>query len=454
LQEYHNHGHHVLRRKPFIMTPKNRVIIDTDPGVDDVLAMLLALAATSKELEVILIAVTFGNIDVRSCLRNVVAIFHVLEKELDFRRSKGIAPGFEGVTKFKPIVAIGPSDPLQDLVSESADYFHGPDGLAGVHSTHPHFSPAEDWEHLFNKPPPESLLSKTAGEATDGDIATTRIFTPSLEPAHKELLRVLREEPENTVTIVAIGPMTNCALAAADDPETFLRCKEIVTMGATMDMPGNVTPVAEFNVFADAYAAARVYALTSLNPAGTMPPPPLPRENGSLQLNPYPPNLSKQLKLTLMSLDITEHHTLDRGLFREIAEPVAKTGSPLAQWMVALMGYMLDKMERLNHGQEGDSAALALHDPMCIWYLLTQDHPGWEASVQDIRVETAGQWTKGMTLADRRSRKRRDSDGEVPHDRGNWLGRDSGNRVRKMIRSPGQDILGRFMLEKILGSGK
>ena len=59
-----------------------------------------------------------------------------------------------------------------------------------------------------------------------------------------------------------------------------------------------------------------------------------------------------------------------------------------------------------------------------------------------------------MTLADRRSRKRRDSDGEVPHDRGNWLGRDSGNRVRKMIRSPGQDLLGRYMLEKILGSGK
>ena len=435
------------------MAPKNRVIIDTDPGVDDVLAMLLALAATSSELEVILIAVTFGNIDVRSCLRNVVAIFHVLEKELEFRRSKGIAPGYEGITKFKPIVAIGPSEPLQDLVSENADYFHGPDGLAGVHSSHPHFSPAEDWEHLFEKPPADSLLSKTAGEKTDGDLGTTRSFTPSLEPAHKELLRVLREEPEDTVTIVAIGPLTNCALAAAEDPETFLRCKEVVTMGATMDMPGNVTPVAEFNVFADAYAAARVYALTSPNPASTMPPPPSPREGSPVQLNPYPPNLSKQLKLTLMSLDITEHHALSRGLFRSIASPAASSGSPLAHWMVAFMGYMLDKMSRLNHGQEGDAAALALHDPMCIWYVLTQDHPGWEASVQDIRVETSGQWTKGMTVADRRSRKRRDSDGEVPHDRGNWLGRESGNRVRKMVGSPGVDLLGGYMLERILGAG-
>lgn len=434
------------------MAPKNRVIIDTDPGVDDVLAMLLALAATSEELQVILITVTFGNIDVRSCLRNVVAIFHVLEKELEFRKSKGMAPGFEGVTKFKPIVAIGASEPLQDLTSESADYFHGPDGLAGVHSSHPHFSPEESWEHLFEKPPPDSILSKTADQETDGDLGKIRAFTPSFEPAYKEMLRVLREEPDNTVTIVAIGPLTNCALAAAEDPEAFLRCKEIITMGATMDMPGNVTPVAEFNVFADAYAAARVYALTSPKPASTMPPPSLLKEGSEFKFDPYPQNLSKQLKLTLMSLDITEFHTMNRGLFRQISEPIAKTGSPLAQWTVAFMTYMLDKMEHLNHGQEGDAAALALHDPMCIWYLLTEDHPGWNASVQDIRVETAGQWTKGMTVADRRSRKRRDSDGEVPHDRGNWLGRDSGNRVRKMVGSPGVEVLGKYMLEKILGT--
>jgi inosine-uridine nucleoside N-ribohydrolase len=433
------------------MAPKNRIMIDTDPGVDDVLAMLLALAATSEELEVILIAVTFGNIDVQSCLRNVVAIFHVLENELEFRKSKGMALGFEGITKFKPIVAIGASEPLQDITSESADYFHGPDGLAGVHSSHPQFSPDESWKHLFEKPPPDSMLSKTAAQKTDGDLGTTRAFTPSLEPAHKEMLRVLREEPEGTVTIVAIGPLTNCALAAAEDPETFLRCKEVVAMGATIDLPGNVTPVAEFNVFADAYAAARVYALTSPKPASTMPPPSPSKEGSNFQLESYPPNLSKQLKLTLMSLDITEYHALNRGLFRQLAEPIAKTGSPLAQWMVAFMTYMLDKMEHLSHGQEGDASALALHDPMCIWYILTQDHPGWEASVQDIRVETAGQWTKGMTLADRRSRKRRDSDGEVPHDRGNWLGRDSGNRVRKMVGSPGTDVLGKYMLEKILG---
>lgn len=64
------------------MAPKNRIIIDTDPGVDDVLALLMAFASSAEDLEVLLVSITFGNVDVRSCLRNVVAIFHILEKEL------------------------------------------------------------------------------------------------------------------------------------------------------------------------------------------------------------------------------------------------------------------------------------------------------------------------------------------------------------------------------------
>src|ERR1700742_3789081 len=109
------------------MAPKNRIIIDTDPGVDDVLAMLLALAAKADDLEVLLISLTFGNVDVRSCLRNVVAIFHILEKELSWRKQHDKPVGFEGVTKFRPLIAIGAEGPLQDRI-ESADYFHGTDG--------------------------------------------------------------------------------------------------------------------------------------------------------------------------------------------------------------------------------------------------------------------------------------------------------------------------------------
>lgn len=433
------------------MAPKNRIIIDTDPGVDDVLAILLALAAKAEDLEVVLISLTFGNVDVRSCLRNVVAIFHILEKELKWRRENCKTIGFEGITKFKPLVAIGADEPLQDRI-ESADYFHGIDGLAGTHTSHPHFSPEENWKRLFEEPPADSFITTEAKAETDLE-EPAQSFIPSLVPAHKEILRLLRENEPGTITLISIGPLTNFALAAAEDPETFLRCKEVVTMGGTVDGIGNVTPVSEFNVYADPYAAARVYALSSPIPSSTMP---IPNEGErSTGLPPYPSKLSKQLKLTLMSLDITEFHMLSRGQFTSYAAPHLDQGSPLAQWMTAFMTPMLEKMERLHLGHEGDGAALALHDPLCIWYVLTQDDILWKPSArspEDIRIETQGQWTRGMTVGDKRARRRRNSDGEVPHDRGNWLGNKSGNRIFRMLESPGRHVAAGYLLDLIFGS--
>lgn len=452
---------HTTRITHFKMAPKRRVIIDTDPGNDDVIALLLALAVPASELEVVLISVVEGNVDVRACLRNVVAIFNILDMEIKWRKANGLPAGYEGCTAYKPIVAIGANQALHDK-EDNADYFHGTDGIGGSSQTHPEFNPDKSWEQLFEAPPGDDHLTKDAKKVNSSvpqhiksDTATTDTlftnFTPSREPAHKEILRVLRENEPDTISIVSIGPLTNVALAAAEDPETFLRCKDVISMGGAVDLVGNVTPNAEFNVWADPHAAARVYALTSQVPSSTMP---LTEEKyAGSALPPYPDHLSKQLKLVLMALDITEHHVMTRSLFKAKSEDLAKRGSPLARWMTAFLTPMLDKMAALHHGHD-DDPSLALHDPMCIWYLLTSEDAAWKPvprSPEDIRVETSGQWTRGMTVADKRPRRRRNSDGEAPHDRGNWLGRVSGNRVVRMIESPGRDLAGPWILDRILG---
>ncbi|KAK3900302.1 pyrimidine-specific ribonucleoside hydrolase RihA [Staphylotrichum tortipilum] len=434
------------------MTPKNRVIIDTDPGVDDVLALLLALSASPEELEVAMISVTYGNVPLQKCLRNVVALFHVLEKEMAWRAAAG-KPAYGALGTYKPIVAVGAEHALEDekLVE---DHFHGADGLHGVHEAHPHLSPADTWRNLFEDTPSDSHSSEPP--------SYSRFFTPSKLRAHEEMLRILREEPENTVTIVAIGPLTNVALAASEDPETFLRVKELVVMGGAVAVYGNVSPCAEFNCMADAIAAARVFALTSPTPSSTMPP----RIHGESVLPPYPAKLSRRLNLTLFPLDITTPHELRRPVFNAKIQPLKAAGSPLAQWVDTFMNGTFDKIDAMLG--DGHDEGLSLHDPLCIWYMLTRDDARWRTvpKPEDIRIETCGQWTRGMHLIDRRGRAKpadRDSTVEthpedpmdtvtvddIPGDTMGWLSARKGNRINRMVESPGQDIFADVLLEKV-----
>jgi inosine-uridine nucleoside N-ribohydrolase len=238
---------------------------------------------------------------------------------------------------------------------------------------------------------------------------------------------------------------------------------------------GNITPVAEFNTYADAVATARVFALTSPNPSSTVPPLPLKLST----LAPYPRQLSRPLKLTLFPLDVTTPHTLQRSHVSAKLDPLIKAGSPLAEWTSAFVHKTLDKMESLTRKQA--DIGLELHDPLPIWYMLTRSAPSWmlaPKAPEDIRVETAGQWTRGMHVIDRRSRKKggisqqvkspgavdisnpmesliiakaAEDDGDAPGDNGGWLSLAKGNRINRIISSPGEASFGPYLLERIFG---
>lgn len=209
-----------------------------------------------------------------------------------------------------------------------------------------------------------------------------------------------------------------------------------------------VTPVGEFNAYADAVAAARVFALTSPSPNSTLP------ITKSPLLPPYPTNLSRQLTLRLFPLDITLRHNLSRGQFREAVTPLLAAGSPLAEWVDAFMGHTFRTLERLHPGHVGDAAELSMHDPVCVWYAMTSEDPKWAPSAnspEDIRIETQGQWSRGMCVIDRRSRHKIEGDEESSSDHGLWLSSRAGNRIMRMDASPAEATFGQIMIDRMFG---
>lgn len=360
--------------------------------------MLIALR--SKEVDLKLISTCFGNCDTESSLKNTLSMFNVLQLEQQFRQANG---NHEKLVYSKPTVAVGMATALDGSQMDATD-FHGSDGLGDVHLKAPHFTAPQDWIDLFT---------------TSTEIPKDLPFVPSRVPAYEEILRVLREEEPNTVVIVAIGPLMNLAKAAELDPTTFSRVKHVVSMGGTLSEPGNVTPYAEFNVFSDALAAAKVYELTSTQVS-----------------------TQKQLQFTLFPLDITGKHLLLESDYKAVLE-TASSGSPLIEWahvwinttfntMKTIYGYdLMTEAQKQLAGPVG----FEMHDPLALWYGLTSTHEGWVIDQDlDIRVECIGEFTKGMTVKDTRQKPKRDE--PVKNDHGTWLSTNFGNRVNVAVQSP------------------
>ena len=177
-----------------------KIIIDTDPGQDDAVAILLALA--SPELEVLGITCVAGNVPLPLTQRNARVIC-----ELAGRTE---VPVFAGCDR-----------PLQrPLVT--AENVHGKTGLDGVTL-------------------PDPTMPLQDRHAVDFIIDT------------------LRAEPPGTVTLVPVGPLTNIATAFQRAPDVIGRVQEIVLMGGAYFEVGNVTPAAEFNIYVDPQAADIVF---------------------------------------------------------------------------------------------------------------------------------------------------------------------------------------------------
>jgi len=180
--------------------PSQKIIIDTDPGQDDAIGILLALASPA-ELDVLGIVTVAGNVPLSLTSRNALILCELANK-----------------TETK--VFAGCSRPLvRPLVT--AEHVHGKTGLDGA-----------------ELPPPTMSLQKQHG--VDWTIET------------------LLEAEDNSITICCFAPLTNVAMAMIKAPQILPKIKNIVMMGGGYFEGGNITPTAEFNIYVDPHAASTV----------------------------------------------------------------------------------------------------------------------------------------------------------------------------------------------------
>ena len=276
-----------------------KIIIDTDPGQDDAVAILLALASPD-ELEVLGITAVAGNVPLALTERNARIVCELA--------GRSDMPVFAGCDR-----------PLRRKLV-TAEHVHGKTGLDGPDLPDP---------------------------------------TMPLQEAHAVdfLVDTLRREPEGSVTLCPLGPLTNIAAALGKAPEIAPRIAEIVLMGGAYFEVGNITPAAEFNIYVDPEAADIVF--------------------------------KSGVPITVMPLDVTHKALVTRPrneAFRALGTPVGEA--------VAAMTDFFERFDREKYG----SAGAPLHDPCVTAYLLRPDL--FAGRRVNVEIETEGRFTTGMTVAD------------------------------------------------------
>ncbi|KAF7375961.1 Inosine-uridine preferring nucleoside hydrolase [Mycena sanguinolenta] len=347
-------------------------IVSTDPGVDDIIAILFALA--SPELEILAFITSFGNTDITSSYKNILKAYRAVARHLEeFPQDSSRFPNFNPETK--PILACGSVGPLEgDL--HSAQYFHGrlvervqSDGLGNISERHPDLDVESNGsEH------PQLTLTNLSG----------------LEVAS----HFIRNRPPRTITYIALGPLTDLAWLMNDNA-TLIRDRigRIVCMGGALDVPGNTSPVAEFNFFADPYAVKKLLIQADI-------------EN---------PTLLPLDRFLMLPLDITTLHELPFPFYTEKVDPAFETSakpsdpankSPLTHFTSSFLEQT--RVVVLQFGKD----AMELHDIVAMWCAI-ENPPvsngcvdtlaaGWSARTRVFDIERTGELTRGFLVVDRR----------------------------------------------------
>lgn len=280
------------------MSEQRSIIIDTDPGQDDALALLLALA--SPELNILGMVAVAGNVPLSLTQRNIRLVCE-LAGHPDI-------PVFAGAER--PLV--------RPLVT--AEYVHGKTGLDGVEL-------------------PEPTMPLRDQHGTDF------------------IIDMVMSSPEGSVTLCTLGPLTNVALAIIKEPRIAPRLKELVMMGGGFFEGGNITPVAEFNIYVDPHAAKTV--------------------------------LESGIPITMHPLDVTHKALTSKTRIDAFRALGTKVGDACVGW--------LDFFERFDEDKYGTDGG-PLHDPNVIAYLLKPEI--YSGKHINVEIETGSELTMGMTVAD------------------------------------------------------